>query len=361
MFNEISPILIAVPEMSRRNSGPKAFLSKILPRCFGIPAGFQSDLLKNFEESLNERLHHLEPGNRNDVISISWMTKAIDSLCETHNAVKSLATGLHFPSSDWDEGLMDSYLSDSSKLLDICNSMTSAVSRLVEGQLLLQCAIRILNDSDPPPSSDLQSRARDSISEWLHQGGSKGLGSVTSRRGKSEKCLDELHDLVDTLHAPKIKTSDKGRILSRALYGLKVQTILVCGALVAAFSGSTEALHDLQVPENFVWSSTFMDVQNQINGEIRSSLEEESLPVLKDLEAVDDRARELLALTEISPELFGSDDAETLKHVVTDLTKKVEGFARGLDVLTKKVDGLFCIVLHGRDSAMLYLQLRHFN
>ncbi|CAN6461857.1 unnamed protein product [Victoria cruziana] len=346
--------------MSRLHDGQKPFfhfgdqLRKILPSGFGTHAKFQP-LLKNFEESLAKRLQDLKPNNRSDVLSISWMTQAMDSLSETHNDVKSLITDLQFPSSDWDESWMDSYLNDSLKLLDICISLSSEVSRLDQGQLLLQYAIHLLNVSDGRPSSDLQHRARDSILEWLQQGCPKGSGPVTPRSAKLEKCLDILHDLVNTLYAPKIKTSARGRILLCAMYGVKVQTIFVCGVFVAAFSRSTEALKDLQVPEKFLWSATFMDVQNDINGEIKRLLGERSLTVLKDLEAVDGHARELLALTEKSSEDSSSEDAEMLKNLVTGLKEKVENFARSLDVLSKQVDGFFQIVLHGRDALLCNL------
>ncbi|XP_031482997.1 UPF0496 protein 4-like [Nymphaea colorata] len=348
--------------MSRLHDGQKPFfhfgghLRKILPSGFRTPAKFRT-LLQNFEESLDRRLQNLKPKNRSDVLNISWMTQAIESLSETHNDVKSLITNLQFPSSDWDESWMDSYLNDSLKLLDVCISLSSEVSRLDQGQLLLQYAIHLLNVSDGHPPSDQRFRARDSISEWLQQVGPKGSNPVTPRSAKLEHCLDILRELVNTLYAPKIKTSARGRILLRAMYGVKVQTIFVCGVFVAAFSRSAKALVELQVPEKFLWSSTFMDVQNDINSEIRRLFGEGSLTVLKDVEAVDGRARELLALTENASEAFSSEDAEMLKNCVTELKEKVENFAQGLDLLSKQVDGFFQVVLQGRDALLCNLRV----
>nr|KYP64226.1 hypothetical protein KK1_018817 [Cajanus cajan] len=72
------------------------------------------------------------------------MTLAMQTLCESHNDIKTLITELELPVSDWDEKWIDVYFDISVKLLDICNAFSSELSRLSRGHLLLQCVLHNL-------------------------------------------------------------------------------------------------------------------------------------------------------------------------------------------------------------------------
>jgi hypothetical protein len=103
--------------------------------------------LNTFEETLAERLRKLNTKDKNDILSLSWMKSAMESLCNTHNDIKDLITELELPVSDWDEKWIDVYLDISVNLLDICIAFSSELSRLNQGNLLLQCVLHNLESA----------------------------------------------------------------------------------------------------------------------------------------------------------------------------------------------------------------------
>ncbi|MCI50742.1 protein BPS1 chloroplastic-like, partial [Trifolium medium] len=93
------------------------------------------------------RLKKLIPKSKDEVVSLSWMTLAMQALCESHNDIKTLMTDLELPVTDWEEKWMDVYLDISVKLLDIGIAFSSELSRLNQGHLLLQCTLHHLGSS----------------------------------------------------------------------------------------------------------------------------------------------------------------------------------------------------------------------
>ncbi|KHN05276.1 Protein BPS1, chloroplastic [Glycine soja] len=102
-------------------------------------------VLQAFEATLAERLKNLMPKSKDEILTLSWMTLAMKSLCESHNDIWTLMTALELPVSDWEDKWIDVYLDISSKLLDICNAFSSELSRLNQGNLPLKCALHNLD------------------------------------------------------------------------------------------------------------------------------------------------------------------------------------------------------------------------
>ncbi|KAK7837586.1 protein bps1 [Quercus suber] len=63
-----------------------------------------------------------------------------------------------------------------------------------------------------------------------------------------------LNKLVESLDLSKVKNSAKGKVLMRAIYGFKVETIFICSVFASAFSGSTRKLFDLNVDDKYMWA-----------------------------------------------------------------------------------------------------------
>ncbi|KAK1262624.1 hypothetical protein QJS04_geneDACA011546 [Acorus gramineus] len=167
-------------------------------------------LLNSFEETLTERLKRLKPKNSCDVISLSWLRCAMESLSETHNDIKVLITDLQFPISDWEDKWMDMYLDNSVKLLDICIAFSSELSQLDQGQLLLQYVLHVLDFSSGSPSSGQLIQARASLDDWK-------LHKIHSTSPKLENCSSILQGLHSSLHMVKSRNSAKGKVLMREI------------------------------------------------------------------------------------------------------------------------------------------------
>ncbi|XP_040994507.1 protein BPS1, chloroplastic-like [Juglans microcarpa x Juglans regia] len=299
-------------------------------------------LLNNFEETLAGRLEKLNPDDKEEILSLSWMKSAMESLCETHNDIKKLITDLDLPVSDWDEKWIDVYLDISVNLLDICIAFSSELSRLNQGNLLLQCVLHNLE----PTCSKPFIRARSSLDSWSRH--------ISSKNPRVENCCTILDKLVESIDLPKVKNSAKGKVLMSAMYGVKVQTIFVCSVFAAAFSGSPQKLIDLAVADKYVWAQVFTCLQTSINVEIRNMFLGGRFTVLKELEAVDTSVKKL------HPMIQDGDDpveAEAFQSSVSDLAMRGEKLSLGLDLLTKEVDSFFQIVLTGRDALLSNLRL----
>ncbi|XP_075476416.1 LOW QUALITY PROTEIN: protein BPS1, chloroplastic-like [Primulina tabacum] len=335
--------------MSRAQEPQRPFLPFGNPFRMILPKGARLSpkllaLLNNFEETLAARLKKLKPADKEDVLRLSWMISAMVALCEIHTDIKTLITALELPVSDWEDKWIDVYLDNSVKLLDICISFSSEVARLKQGDLYLQCVLHNLSSA----SSDQFVRARSSLDGW-----SKHIGSKNPRL---DNCFSVMDSLIQMLDEPKVKNSSKGKVLMRAMYGVKVVTLFICSSFAAAFSGSPKKLIDLPVPESYLWAGEFMAIQAFVNLEIRSIYSSKSFTILKELEAVDMRAKKLYPILEedgVDPPI----ETGVLKESTLDLKKSVEIFSQGLDHLAKEVDRFFQIVLTGRDALISNLRI----
>ncbi|ERM96442.1 UPF0496 protein 4 [Amborella trichopoda] len=317
-------------------------------------------LLNSFEQSLAERIKRLIPKEKGDALTLSWMKLAIESLAETHTDVKTLINDLQFPASEWDDKWMDAYLEDSGKLLDISTALTSQISKLDQGMLMLNYSLHLLDLSVGFPSTDKMLRARDSLLEWMYQSGSKALRTASPRNSKLEHCSGLLQGMAGSLCSTKLKSSTKGKVLLRALYGVKAETLFVCCVFTAALSGTAAPLMDLCVPDEFLWSSSFNDLKTSINGDIRRLYSEGSVTIIiKEMEAVDGCVINLNAMIENVSRIsdVGEKEATSLGKSVKELRESVDKLVHGLDLVSKQLHGFFQIVLGGRDALLCNLRV----
>ncbi|XP_030489923.2 protein BPS1, chloroplastic [Cannabis sativa] len=334
--------------MSRPQEPHRAFFPFGNPFRMISPKGSQLSpkllqLLNSFEETLAQRMIKLNPTNKSDIFSLfslSWMKLAMESISETYNDIKALISNLDLPVCDWDEKWIDVYLDISVKLLDICNAFNSELSRLNQGQLFLKCAMHNL---ESPPSKQL-ARACSSVDGFRKH--------IHTKNPRLDKCWTILDSLVESLDLPKVKNSAKGKILMRAMYGVKVEIVFVYSVFTAVFSGSAEKLFNLNVSETYLWAQAFMDLQTSVNKEIRNTSNRKPI-ALTELEAVDVTLKRLYPMIQ---EGSASDHEDVFQNSVTELRTVGDSFSGGIELLTKEVDGFFEIVLSGRDALLSNLR-----
>ncbi|XP_020688711.1 UPF0496 protein 4 [Dendrobium catenatum] len=311
-------------------------------------------LLNNFELMLATSLTNLKPNDLSEILTLSWMRQAIESLSEIHTNIKGLITDLQFPVSDWDEKWIDVYLDGSVKLLDICIALSSLLSRLDQSQLFLHFVIQILEH--PSNSSQQMKLVVASLHDWK--------GQFSSNNLKLQNCHDILKNLAGIPYSEKLRNSDKSNLLLRALYGVKVHTVIVCSVITAALSGCSKPLIELLVPDKFLWSSAFNELQAIVLSEFRTHLSSEKVIMLRELEAVELCVERLHVLTgcvcmeteQSEKEAAGEELLEEVEELVSDLAGRSEKLSEGLDHLCTQIDGFFQIVLTGRDALLANLR-----
>ncbi|XP_047319871.1 protein BPS1, chloroplastic-like [Impatiens glandulifera] len=294
-------------------------------------------LLTNFELSLAERLEKLNPKNGEDVLALSWMVSAIVSVCETHAYIKTFISDLELSVYDWDAKWIDLYLDDSLKLLDICISFSSELAHFSQGHLLLQCIMHNM-EANPTKASE---QANSFINDWNRH--------ISSRNPRLEVCSSIIDDLTATTNLPKIKNSSKGKVLVKAMYGVKVHTLFVLGIFLAAFSGSAK-LTSFQVPDICIWSHAFENLQNRLQKEVKDrSSKGGRFSLVKELNSVDTIVGKLHPIVQ---DESGSAKMQAFGDDTCDLKDRAEKLSLGLDSLTKGVEGFFQILLSGRDALL---------
>ncbi|WOL06253.1 hypothetical protein Cni_G14985 [Canna indica] len=404
--------------MSQPQDGQRTFFPLGNPFRMMLPKGsYKSlrirELLLSFEQNLAENYKKLKPKDVSDVLTLSWLRLAIEVLADVHNRIKTLVNELQLPVSDWDEKWIDMYLDSSVKLLDICISLTSELSRLDQGQLLLQYVLHLMDTSSSYPSLEKLARAHSYLHEWI--------GHVNSKSPKLEKCPTIIESLQQTLTFPKVKGS-KGKVLMRALYGVKVMTVFVCGIFSSILSSRSKALPDLHISGECIWVDAFKDFQVLVNEEVkRQFVNGKMTTTFKEIEAVKICASSLhdlissasckgkpvqdmnginLEEKSTAPAMMTDSGTEQLKDSISNLTNsascneepvqhtsginydeeaiasasspvsteklkacvtiladRVEGLGHELDYLRKQADDFFQIILAGRDALLSNLRV----
>jgi hypothetical protein len=282
--------------MSRAQDGQRTFFPVGNPFRMILPRGAHlspklAELLASYEEGLAVSLRRLKPEGTSEVLTLSWMKLAVDSLSELHTNIATLITELKLPVSDWDEKWVDIYLNSSVKLLDICIALSSELARLDQGQLLVWYVLHVLDSGSAVPSSEQLRRAEASLKEWMERASMKSL--------RLEDCSALLQELAGNLSLMKVKHSAKGKVLMRALYGVEAVTVFICSMLVSLLLGSTKPLMKFDIPEKFGWSKPFSDLYSAVSAEVRRQSSRSGVVAVKEVEEVEACARKLHALASV--------------------------------------------------------------
>nr|CAD1836330.1 unnamed protein product [Ananas comosus var. bracteatus] len=376
------PLSLEQLKMSRPHDGQRNFLPfgnpfrSILPNKGSHLSRKLQPLLNNFEEALSLSLKKLKPKDTSDVFTLCWMSQAIECLSEAHTSIEALITELQLPVSDWDEKWIDTYLDSSLKLLDICLALSSELARLDQGQLLLQYVLHVLDRKSTSPTAEQLREDHASLHDYLKK--------ANLRSPKLENCSTILQSLAGSLHLTKVKNSAKGRVLLRALYGVKAVTILICSFFAAAFLGSPQPLMELQVPDEFLWSEAFNELQTAVNEEVRRRFPSGKHTAVKEMEEAESCAKRLHEWTsafgceELAEEKINGfiherevvkaeknteqqEEKENLMECISDTVDSVDKLRHGLDSLSKRVGDFFQIVLSGRDALLCNLRVTNVN
>ncbi|CAL9051619.1 unnamed protein product [Musa banksii] len=334
--------------MSRPHDGQRIFFPFGNPfRIISPKRSSQSlkirELLFSFEQGLAENLKKLKPKDAADVLTLSWMSLAMEFLSDAHNSIRTFINELQLPVSDWDEKWISIYLDSSVKLLDVCIALISELSRLDQGQLLLQYVLHLVDISASYPSSEQLVRAHSYLHEWI------------KHISKSPK-LDNFAVVVESLHQgtldlPKVKSS-KGKALTRALYGVEVMTIFICGIFSASLSGCSRALIDLHVSADFLWFEAFSDLQAIVNETIERKVVGGKVVLFKEIEAVKICASQLHDLANHNTDF----ERWRLQGCVTNLDGAAKKLGHELGSLSNQANDFFEIILRGRDALLCNLR-----
>ncbi|KAG0484484.1 hypothetical protein HPP92_008563 [Vanilla planifolia] len=265
--------------------------------------GRQAFLLLPFEDRLCVRLQSLLPfPESSPTIPLSWLTHAVQLLSSIlADAAEHFSDHSLSPS---DRSAIVAYLDPTIRLLDACNSISSAAERHLSDLLRLRLAISHLSLCDVlPPLSERVHRARRLLSEWENRGAGEevsGLIPPPSPRG--------------TLSA-----------VQSVIYAVEAVSCLVIAAVASVFGG--------------VGSGALQEIPSEV-------------------EAIEWRVRKLSAFIDGAKD---GEDAARMRSALLGVERAEEKLTADLENLSKALDGMFRSAMHIRSAALQILRVDQQN
>ncbi|KAJ4974521.1 hypothetical protein NE237_007695 [Protea cynaroides] len=314
-----------IPPFSHRHLAGKRF----------TPSTKNLDLIsQSFDEKLIRGLKTLNPPS----VNLSWLSLAIDFLSSIHAEAESLVSDLKLSSSD---NSLASYLDDSIKLLDLCNSIVSEIERFRQGRLLLVLGIQRLRRGQDLESEEL-CRVRDSLSDWGNRS-----QVLKTRMLQSPRALIE--DLSRGLGNPPLgKITTVGKVVERTIYTVGAVTLLIGAIMVAVLTKSPETIQ-VRVPAEFSWADSF----GQIERRFQSGREPLRSVELDNVKACVGSVCDVIDNVVAGGEgVISEGNKVKLEKAVTELETVTVTLTEGLDRSLDGVNKLFRTVLNTRNSLL---------
>ncbi|KAK1262768.1 hypothetical protein QJS04_geneDACA019552 [Acorus gramineus] len=282
---------------------------------------FERNLLRHIENLISAAIGGDPPPST--PIGLSCLSNAVDVLSSIHAEAGVLFSG---PSVSGTESILASYLDESVKLLDFCNSVSAEIESLSRRRLLIRFAVHVLSSSSGTGEEKLR-RARDSISDWEKENSTPSAAPV------------------DLAPAPRGKISGHG-----AIYAVGAVSAIVAGSLSAALNGgSSEGCGGVSVSGEFPWADALHRLESAMSGEKERSIGE--------FVHVDIAVRALAEVLDKGVETETETETEGLSNAVNEVKRAMDELSNGLERLTNAVNGLFRAVLGSRNLALQKFRL----
>lgn len=323
----------------------------------GPPKLFQE--IKALDEDLALQLENLKPKEGEKVLQMSWLTRLLVFALDKHIEAVSLIPPLDFPLLVSDEKWMNEYMDLTARMLDVCNSLTGALSNIEQGHLLIRHACHILvyaenaplkketqSSTDASMVEDHLARAHKSLCEWVNL---QALSESTSPRYSPI-----LQDMIKDLMPPRQRDLGKGKGFLYALHGANTTAVLALYVLALAVLQESELLSlSLSIPPAAAWSGSVSHIVEVAKDEVKAR---SSNACFEDLGALDSSVTRLLGLIESALELkempLAEGVAKELAEVVNDLCAQMDEVAKGLERLGTTLNEMFKVIVSSR-SALL--------
>ncbi|XP_042500173.1 UPF0496 protein 4-like [Macadamia integrifolia] len=296
---------------------------------------------QSFDENLLRRLKTLNPPS----INLSWISLAVDFLCYIHTEAENLVSDLKLSGS---ENSLASYLDESVKLLDLCNSIVMEIERLRQGRLLIVSGIqRFQRCQNQNLAPEELCRVRDSLSDW----GNRSFVHTNRRLQSPGELIRDLARGLGSSPSGKIKTV--GDVVKRMIYTVGAMTVLVAGVMVSALTESTETIQ-VRVPAEFSWSDAFNGLASAVSVEIERRFKDAS-DRRRFVDDVDDVEKRVRSVCDVINNVVGGgvgEGKERLESGFKELEEMTVTLTERLDRFSDGVNGFFRTVLSTRNSLL---------
>ncbi|GER37652.1 hypothetical protein STAS_14062 [Striga asiatica] len=339
--------------------------------------------LESFQRQVAEMFHDLASGNPEDLLSISWVRKLLDTflLCQEQFRIIILNNrgALNKPP-------MDRHISEfferSVKALDVCNAIRDGVEQIRQWQKLLEIISCALDDSQKSIGEGQFRRAKKALVELAlamiddKESSNSTVNSHRNRsfgRHKEPKSLShfrslswsvsrswsaarQLQAIGNNLVGPKPNETALTGGLNVAVFTMNYVLLFVMWALVAAIPCQDRGLqaHFYYVgTRQFAWAGPILSLHERILEESKKRERRNTCGLLKEIRDVERCARFMNELiTDFTNFPLDEEKEREVRSRVREVGLVYEGIKEGLDPLERLVREVFRRIVRVRTDGL---------
>ncbi|GAV77983.1 DUF793 domain-containing protein [Cephalotus follicularis] len=203
-------MLLLVQRIGKLYSNLENFLNHYQPEAVSASLqAFQSDV----SGCINQLASNSRPGS--EFLSFSWIQQCFQLLPIINKAFAKLVVDIDYPMSKWEANSIEEYFNYSLSLLELLNSISSALSHLGQARLSLSHALSFVENSPSVAIEHFKAIQLKSSSKDFKEQKSKG-------------------DIGES------SFTDKGRAVHQALKEIKSLGFWICGSVLAGLCGDAK-------------------------------------------------------------------------------------------------------------------------
>eukprot|EP01018_Ginkgo_biloba_P018519 Gb_00670 [translate_table: standard] len=319
------------------------------------PTSSSNPAMAAFEADMLMHLERLKQAGENTHLDLDWLQKALVFVLFTHSTVAKAIPDLELPPTEKDEKLINDYLDDNVKLLDVCNVLKESFADVERYQMLIQLALHSLDNKESVNEKKLI-RAKNVLHECIDAMKKKDeeLDRQGQQKSKLENCSSMLRRMGEKLTTPVTPDGSKSSALLSAMYGAKATTIFICGVLAATLLVKPRRpLPSLHLTNHLSWSPLMLRLQTKVKEEIdKRKARGSSSALLHELDIVHLEVKKLYSLLEkmLGETSFSAsrEKMDEVRQSVGQLQKYAEELQKGMIPLENQIKELYRMLVSSR-------------
>ncbi|XP_073136150.1 protein ROH1D-like [Henckelia pumila] len=340
-------------------------------------ATVQETELEAFQRKVSERFQDLSDADSNDLLSIPWILKLLDSFicCQEEFRIIVFNNKGQLSTPPMDK-LISDFFDRSVKALDVCNAIRDGIEQIRqwqkqleiilcaldkqrsigEGQFrrakkaLVDLAIGMLDEKES--NSALAHRNRSFGHSYMQReqrsvGHFRSLSWSVSRTWSAAK---QLQAIGSNLVAPRANEVISTNGLNVAVYTMNYVLLFVMWALVAAIPCQDRGLHT--VVRQYFRAIPILSLHERILEQSKKRDRRNACGLLKEIHEIEKCERNMNELTDSITFPLSEEKENEVRQRVQDLGVVYEAIKEGLDPLERQVREVFHRIVRGRAEGL---------
>lgn len=335
--------------------------------------------LEAFQRKVSERFQDLSDANSNDLLSIPWILKLLDSFicCQEEFRIIIFNKGhLSMPPMD---KLISDFFDRSVKALDVCNAIRDGIEQIRQWQKQLEIILCALDKQRSIGEGQFRRAKKalvdlaigmldekESNSTLAHRNRSFGRGNTQREQrsvghfrslswsvSRTWSAARQLQAIGSNLVAPKANEVRSTNGLNVVVFTMNYILLFVMWALVAAIPCQDRGLQThFTVVRQYFWAIPIHSLRERILEESKKRDRRNACGLLKEIHEIEKCARNMNELTDSVTFPLGEENENEVRQRVQDLGVVYEAIKVGLDQLERQVREVFHRIVRGRTEGL---------